>query len=657
MHVSLVVRPLPLVAALLATVFATLFASTLFAAGAVVRVPPAKYAGAPSAKAMVSDRLLPESAPRRLIVLATPTAADTAGLKAANALPAAASRSGRADPGKGQPLTIGFGRDVPAGDRELRGAALPWQPVAEGGYAARIDVSSEGAVALRVALAMPVSDPDVTVRFAGSAAGAPVFGPFPAIEVAEATAKFGVYWSPVLDGSTATIEIHAPPGVARERIAVRLTRVSHLAVAGAGLKFADPKRVTEIGRAGSCEIDVVCVTPPTQSLRDAADSVAQIVFTLDDGRTGLCTATMLNNSVTDFQPYLYAAGHCIDRQSVAATINTYWFFDAVACGSLQVPPYVLVTGGAMLLARSQDADWALVRLNRAPPAGTVFSAWSADPVPPTAIGTTIHHAEGDLKKWTQGSAVGLVENVDLDFHAFFQQMIWNQGSTEPGSSGAGLFTFYQPGGYYELRGGLSAGTASCSNRSGYDLFTRMEVALPLLRQYLTPDAANPTGLVPAVEFYAKTLDHYFLSTNPVEISVLDTGTIPGWVRTGLRFLAYSNPALAPAGANPVCRFYLRPGYGDSHFYSGDPAECAETARRFGAAWIYESPNVFYIQLPNAQTGACPANTHPLWRFFNLVTTNHRYTAEIVLRDQLRANPLWVPEGYGPDAVIMCSPNG
>jgi hypothetical protein len=126
------------------------------------------------------------------------------------------------------------------------------------------------------------------------------------------------------------------------------------------------------------------------------------------------------------------------------------------------------------------------------------------------------------------------------------------------------------------------------------------------------------------------------------------------VRTGLRLLAYAGPV---AGASPVCRFYLRPGYGDSHFFSGDPAECAATAQRFGAAWIYESPNVFYIPMPNAVTGACPAATHPVWRFFNSATTNHRYTSEKVVRDQLRADPVWLPEGYGPDAVIMCSPDG
>ena len=139
----------------------------------------------------------------------------------------------------------------------------------------------------------------------------------------------------------------------------------------------------------------------------------------------------------------------------------------------------------------------------------------------------------------------------------------------------------------------------------------------------------------AVEFYNRALDHYFLSTNPVEIDNLDTGATVGWERTGLRFLVYDNPA---PGTSPVCRFYRAPAYGDSHFYSASPQECAATAAAHPVDWIYESPNVFYVQLPDTATGACPAGTAArLPVLQRAATTNHRYTAEIVVRDELAAN--------------------
>jgi len=38
-----------------------------------------------------------------------------------------------------------------------------------------------------------------------------------------------------------------------------------------------------------------------------------------------------------------------------------------------------------------------------------------------------------------------------------------------------------------------------------------------------------------------------------------------------------------------------------------------------------------------------------------MTTNHRYTAEVDLRDEMRADPaVWTPEGNGPGFAIMCA---
>ena len=144
-----------------------------------------------------------------------------------------------------------------------------------------------------------------------------------------------------------------------------------------------------------------------------------------------------------------------------------------------------------------------------------------------------------------------------------------------------------------------------------------------MRQYLTPDAANPHGRWSAVEFYNAGLDHYFLSTNPVEIDNLDSGRTVGWVRTGLRFLvlrhagcrARARCAASIARRRSATRTSIRRA----------PRSARRPRRRIRVDWIYESPSVFYVQLPDTATGACPAGTRPVYRFFNTVTTNHRYT--------------------------------
>jgi hypothetical protein len=473
--------------------------------------------------------------------------------------------------------------------------------------------------------------------------------------VADAPGAVAPWWSPVVDGAAAAIEVFAPAGVDPATVTVTVAGVSHLAVDGAGARRIDSKAASEIGAAGACEIDVACIANPSAAVLDAARAVAKMVFTGADGYSYLCTGTLLNDSQTSFTPNFFAASHCIDSAYAASTLTTFWFFDATACRSLQAPPFVQIAGGAKLLARSDDWDYALLRLNAMPPAGAFYAAWRAEPLPPLAVGTSIHHPLGDLKKWSQGTTPGYEFYSD---GSSFLTMQWSEGVTEGGSSGAGLFTFLEAGGFYELRGGLAGGDSSCTAPAAPDYYSRLDVALPLLREYLAPDAANPEGYVSVVEFYNATLDHFFITTSPNEIELLDTGVLKGWVRTGLRFLAYASAAQAPEPVNPVCRFYLRPEVGDSHFYSGDPGECAEVLQRFGASWIYESPNVFYVPLPNKANGACPVGTRPVWRFFNRLTTNHRYTAEVTVRDQLRdAAPDWIAEGYGDDAVILCSPKG
>src|SRR6478672_11272222 len=88
-------------------------------------------------------------------------------------------------------------------------------------------------------------------------------------------------------------------------------------------------------------------------------------------------------------------------------------------------------------------------------------------------------------------------------------------------------------------------------------------------------AAPASQAVEVVEYYHAGLDHYFMTADPSEIDVLDTGALKGWARTGKAFVARS-PDSTDAKLSPVCRFYGRPAAGlDSHFYSGSPIECNE----------------------------------------------------------------------------------
>jgi hypothetical protein len=160
----------------------------------------------------------------------------------------------------------------------------------------------------------------------------------------------------------------------------------------------------------------------------------------------------------------------------------------------------------------------------------------------------------------------------------------------------------------------------------------------------------PLATVTLVEFYAASLDHYFMSVDTQEIAALDNQLIPGWMRTGLSFKAY---LAGTSATSAVCRFYIPPQDGDSHFYSASASECAQTRQRF-PSFVYESPDVFHVGLPDPATGNCALGTVPVYRVWNnRPDSNHRYTTSRTIRDQMVARG-YVAEGYGPDAAIMCA---
>ncbi len=162
----------------------------------------------------------------------------------------------------------------------------------------------------------------------------------------------------------------------------------------------------------------------------------------------------------------------------------------------------------------------------------------------------------------------------------------------------------------------------------------------------------PTGpaIATAVEFYNAALDHYFITYLAAEISALDAGTtIKGWTRTGQSFDVYVAPTTV---TSPVCRFYIPPDKGNSHFYGRGTAECSATAAH-NPTFIVEDPQFFHVVLPAA--GTCPTGLREVYRVFsNRPDANHRYIVDRAIRDQMTALG-WLAEGDGPNLVVMCAP--
>lgn len=398
-----------------------------------------------------------------------------------------------ADRRNGQPLQVGFARDVQPAHARLDAQALNWEAVAGGGLAAKFTITSAGAEALRAAFvpnlelnqqpsrlevmsaveSMEQTLDKVTLRFAG-ADGESVFtmdgNQLQAGELA---------WSPVVTGDTMTVEIHLAGGVHPGQLSLSVPQISHLDIHPA----ATEKTIrAKIGESDACENDILCRSGAPSGFTSTTNAVARMVFT-KSGSSYLCTGTLLNNNNSPKKRLFYTANHCISSTSVANTLQTYWFYHASTCnGSTANPGRVTLTGGAYLRYNNASRDVTLLELKTAPPAGAVYAGWNAATVATSTAIEGIHHPAGDVKKYSLGSKIG---NESLDGMGPFHKVRWTDGVTEGGSSGSGLFTVTAAGAY-QLRGGLYGGYSFCSAPSDPDYYSRLQDVYTSLQPYLNP---------------------------------------------------------------------------------------------------------------------------------------------------------------------------
>lgn len=385
----------------------------------------------------------------------------------------------------GKPLQIGIAREALHESATGTLPGLYWTRLADGSHAARIELHSPLAYGIRAGLDLAGLHPRAELRVAGSEAGAAIVATVAAGQAARLRGDDGLYWTPATQGQTQTIELWQPAGAPVARVRIRAPRLSHLM----SNAVDDFRILKNLGASGACNIDVACRAGELGAgFATARNAVARITF-VRDGGSYLCTGTLLNDTVASSQiPWFHTAAHCVDSPAVAATVNSYWQYEAPACGASGVGPFVQLNGGADLLyasvADAGGTDGALLRLRDPAPAGATFAAWDAAPLASGSEVLAIHHPSGDVKKVSAGRHVA--SRSDAVSHA----VTWDQGTTEGGSSGSALFT--RSGSQYRLRGGLHGGDAMCTNSGGsvasgnIDWYSRFDQDFIHIRQYLAP---------------------------------------------------------------------------------------------------------------------------------------------------------------------------
>jgi len=317
----------------------------------------------------------------------------------------------------------------------------------------------------------------------------------------------GEFWTATVEGDSAIIEYEPENPLHRGALPFHVHRISHQEFSA---NDALPPQTFD--PAASCNLDVNCYSDWLTTKK----SVAHIQFEETQGveqGTFLCSGALVGTRDNSFKPYLLTAGHCIHDEPAARSLETFWAYESTGCNL--GPPASRGTlnsqnGGHLLAwATIPQGDYSLVLLPNVP-SGVVFAGWDTNDLNVGASLTGIHHPEGSYKRISFGHSIASFDVFVGDDFApadLYHAVAWDDGLTEPGSSGSPLFS--GPGVIVGMLtyGPAISGAQQCSTGAlgGYGKFSN---AYPFLQAYLedlpssqvTPSPANLqfTGLNHAI---------------------------------------------------------------------------------------------------------------------------------------------------------------
>lgn len=325
-----------------------------------------------------------------------------------------------------------------------------WDEVADGVARWRTRVFSAGAKALLMEFAR-ADLPTGAALWLYDAQARTVQGPY----TGERHGEAGALWTAMVPGDTAVIELRVP-AAQRDLATLALSRVGHAF-----------KNAAQLGESGACNVDTACALG--SAWRNERRSVVKLQIPAGLF-VGLCTGTLVNNTANDGTPYVLTADHCGigTLGSPASGVVVYWNFENSACGGAPDAISNQTQTGARLRADDRGTDLTLLELNNMPSAAfnAYYAGWDASGRGGNS-GVGIHHPSGDAKKISEFTTPLQTASVQIQAGGpsipAWRVSRWQQGTTEQGSSGSGLWNEDR-----RIVGVLSGGSAACNGNVDND---------------------------------------------------------------------------------------------------------------------------------------------------------------------------------------------
>jgi hypothetical protein len=322
-----------------------------------------------------------------------------------------------------------------------------WEILPDGGRLWRLKISSPGAYSINL-IYDAFRLPDGAELFIYNEDRSMVLGAF----TSQNNKPWSEFATGLVKGDVCILEYYEPADVEFPGV-ISISSVVH------GYKnlfsYKEVDEALGFGSSGSCNNNVNC--PEGLPWQDDKRAIAMI---LTSGGSRICSGSLVNNVRQDLTPYFLTANHCLGGETTWIFMFNY---ESPTCANIDGPTWMTVSGST-LKATYTYSDFALLQLSSAPPDSyeVFYAGWSAvDTAASNA--TCIHHPRGDIKKisfeydpLTSTSYLGGPGTGD----SHWRVEDWDDGTTEPGSSGSPLF---DPD--HHIVGQLHGGYASCTSQT------------------------------------------------------------------------------------------------------------------------------------------------------------------------------------------------